>query len=141
MQSSNRRTFPSALCKFEVFTTFIRTLHLHIRKPFQLFTRLTTSHFILNTNYYAVRIQDFRTGINLQTGTKYAIKTTNFKWQSHNLINILIYIKNKQIRKMAFLPLSAIVPRLSFLRSDCILYVDFNHEILENGTIKPHLEN
>ena len=36
---------------------------------------------------------------------------------------------------MAFLPLSAIVPRLSFLRSDCILYVDFTHETLENGTI------
>ena len=50
-------------------------------------------------------------------------------------------MKNKLIRKMAFLPLSAIVPRLSFLRSDCILYAHFNHEILENGTIKPHLEN
>ena len=50
-------------------------------------------------------------------------------------------MKNKIIRKMAFLPLSAIVPRLSFLRSGCILYVDFNHETLENGTIKPQLEN
>ena len=42
---------------------------------------------------------------------------------------------------MAFLPLSAIVPRLSFLRSDCILYVDFNRETLETSTIKAHLEN
>ena len=50
-------------------------------------------------------------------------------------------MKNKLIRKMAFLPLSAFVPRLSFLRSDCILYAHFNHEILENGTIKLHLEN
>ena len=36
---------------------------------------------------------------------------------------------------MAFLPLSAIVPRLSILGSDCILYVDFTHETFENGTI------
>ena len=42
---------------------------------------------------------------------------------------------------MAFLPSSAIVPRLSFQRSGCILYVDFNYETLENGTIKPQLEN
>ena len=58
-----------------------------------------------------------------------------------NLNNILIYIENKLIRIMAFLPLSAIVPRLSILGRDCILYVDFNHETLENGTIKPHLDN
>ena len=50
-------------------------------------------------------------------------------------------MKNKLIWKMAFLPLSAIVPRLSIPGIDCILYVDFNHETLENGTIKPHLEN
>jgi hypothetical protein len=50
-------------------------------------------------------------------------------------------MKNKLIRKMAYLPLPAIVPRLSILGSDCILYVHFNHETLENGTIKPHLEN
>ena len=42
---------------------------------------------------------------------------------------------------MAFLPLSAIVPRLSILGRDFILYIDFKHETLENGTIKPHLEN
>ena len=43
---------------------------------------------------------------------------------------------------MAFLPLSAIVPRLSIQGSDCILYVDFTHETLENAQyIKPHLEN
>ena len=50
-------------------------------------------------------------------------------------------MKNKLIRKMAFLPLSAISPKFSFQRSDCILYVLFNHETLENGTMKPHLEN
>ena len=50
-------------------------------------------------------------------------------------------MKNKLIRKMNFLPLSEIVPILSIPESDCILYVDFNHETLENGTIKPHSEN
>ena len=50
-------------------------------------------------------------------------------------------MKNRLIRKMAFLPLYAVVPRLSILGSDCILYEDFNHETPENGTIKPHLQN
>jgi hypothetical protein len=58
-----------------------------------------------------------------------------------NLINILIYMKNKLIWKTAFLPLSAILPRLSSLRNCCIWYVDVNHETLETSTIKAHLEN
>ena len=89
---------------------------------------------------YSIFNVDFRYKT-FETGTKDRPGAINVNWTRANLINILIYMKNKLIRKMAFLPLSAISPKLSFLRSDCILYVHFKHETLENGTIKPHLEN